>query len=95
VDGLTWAVEPVFLYPTGSDRHGGRHGALGRWGWCSSNPAPGCMARWPTISGPSAARRMAEGLQRVGGNRAEAARLLGIPRTTLWTRMRELGLAGT
>jgi len=36
---------------------------------------------------------IAEALQRVGGNRAEAARRLGISRTTLWKRMRELGMA--
>jgi DNA-binding NtrC family response regulator len=34
-----------------------------------------------------------DALQRVGGNRAEAARRLGISRTTLWKRMRELGMA--
>jgi DNA-binding NtrC family response regulator len=37
---------------------------------------------------------IAEALRRAGGNRAETARLLGVSRTTLWKRMRELGMAG-
>ena len=35
-----------------------------------------------------------DALRRSAGNRAEAARLLGVSRTTLWKRMRALGLAG-
>jgi DNA-binding NtrC family response regulator len=35
-----------------------------------------------------------DALRRAGGHRGEAARLLGISRTTLWKRMRDLGLAG-
>ncbi|WP_237212949.1 sigma-54-dependent transcriptional regulator [Falsiroseomonas oryziterrae] len=35
-----------------------------------------------------------DALRRAGGNRGEAARLLGVSRTTLWKRMRDLGLAG-
>ncbi|WPB83284.1 sigma-54-dependent transcriptional regulator [Sediminicoccus rosea] len=37
---------------------------------------------------------VSDALARAGGNRAEAARLLGVSRTTLWKRMRELGLTG-
>ena len=35
-----------------------------------------------------------DALRRAGGNRSEAARLLGVSRTTLWKRMRDLGLSG-
>jgi len=42
-----------------------------------------------------AARQVIEdALRRAGGNRSEAARLLGVSRTTLWKRMRDLGLNG-
>lgn len=36
--------------------------------------------------------KVEEALRRAGGNRGQAARLLGVSRTTLWKRMRELGI---
>jgi DNA-binding NtrC family response regulator len=36
--------------------------------------------------------KIEEALRRAGGNRSEAAKLLGVSRTTLWKRMREFGL---
>jgi two-component system response regulator AtoC len=37
--------------------------------------------------------RLAEALQRAGGNKGEAARALGLHRATLWRKLREHGLA--
>ena len=38
-------------------------------------------------------QRVRDALRQAGGNRARAARLLGIPRTTLNDRIRKLGIA--
>ncbi len=45
----------------------------------------------PALSAEAA--RIATVLERAGGNRERAARVLGMSRVTLWRRMRELGLA--
>jgi transcriptional regulator with PAS, ATPase and Fis domain len=43
---------------------------------------------------PPEATRIRRALERVGGSRERAARLLGVSRATLWRRMRALGLSG-
>jgi len=40
------------------------------------------------------AQRIRRALERAGGNRTRAAKILGVSRVTLWRRMRELSLAG-
>jgi transcriptional regulator of acetoin/glycerol metabolism len=37
--------------------------------------------------------RLRKALQEAGGNRSEAARMLGISRTSVWSQMRRYGLA--
>jgi transcriptional regulator with PAS, ATPase and Fis domain len=40
------------------------------------------------------ARRLLDALRRTGGNKKQAASLLGMSRVTLWRRLQELGIAG-
>ncbi|MCP3166102.1 sigma-54 interaction domain-containing protein [Myxococcus qinghaiensis] len=47
----------------------------------------------PKEAGPLDAQRVRAALARAGGNRSEAARLLGVSRVTLWRRLRALGEA--
>jgi PAS domain S-box-containing protein len=63
---------------------------------------PALDSREPAPAAPPAAvdreqgdprRSVESALERAGGRRADAARLLGVSRTTLWRRMKELGLA--
>jgi len=57
-------------------------------------PPPEAAPRPPVAAAGSPGKReqIEDALRRSGGNRAEAARLLGIGRVTLWKRMRRLGM---
>jgi len=47
----------------------------------------------PPTAGDPEARRILDVLERTGGNRDRAAKILGLSRVTLWRRMKALGLA--
>jgi DNA-binding NtrC family response regulator len=49
-------------------------------------------ARRPAAAGATPREQIEDALRQSGGNRAEAARILGIGRVTLWKRMRRLGM---
>jgi DNA-binding NtrC family response regulator len=53
---------------------------------------PAAAGTLDTALGDAARAAIRDALRRSGGSRAGAAHLLGISRTTLWKRMRELGL---
>lgn len=48
----------------------------------------------PSAEEPDEAARIRRAVERAGGDRAQAATMLGMSRTTLWRRMRALGLHG-
>ena len=54
---------------------------------------PEVVAPAPAAPSGDAREQIEDALRRSGGNRAEAARMLGIGRVTLWKRMRRLGMA--
>ncbi len=47
----------------------------------------------PPVEGTPEAQRIRRALERAGGSRTRAAKILGMSRVTLWRHMRELGLA--
>jgi DNA-binding NtrC family response regulator len=55
--------------------------------------APRCPSRPPQGTATPEAQRIQRALERAGGNRTRAAKILGVSRVTLWRRMRELGIA--
>jgi DNA-binding NtrC family response regulator len=57
-------------------------------------PAPGGAGSLEGALDDAARAAIRDALRRAQGSRAEAARLLGVSRTTLWKRMRELGITG-
>jgi len=55
--------------------------------------APARVNRPPAVEGSPEAQRIQRALERTGGNRTRAAKILGVSRVTLWRQMREHGLA--
>ena len=59
------------------------------------DPVPTMVNAPPTGDVPPEVQRIRRALERADGNRARAAKILGLSRVTLWRRMRELGIEGT
>jgi len=59
----------------------------------SAMPADGGSLPAHRLNGPAESARIREALHATGGNRAEAARLLGMSRATLYRRLEKLGIA--
>jgi transcriptional regulator of acetoin/glycerol metabolism len=53
---------------------------------------PELVAQRTVIGSEGERQQLVEALQRCGGNKAEAARLLGIPRSTFFSKLRRHGL---
>lgn len=57
-----------------------------------TRPVPELVAQRTVIGSEGERQQLVEALQRCGGNKAEAARLLGIPRSTFFSKLRRHGL---
>jgi transcriptional regulator of acetoin/glycerol metabolism len=55
-------------------------------------PVPEMVAQRTVIGSEGERQQLVEAMQRCGGNKAEAARLLGIPRSTFFSKLRRHGL---
>jgi DNA-binding NtrC family response regulator len=72
-------TKPVLADPVRSDRSG------------RQPLATGAIDRYPSQF-PSERQSLVQALARSNGNKAEAARLLGIPRSTLFSRLKKFGM---
>lgn len=65
----------------------------GAGGYCATAPAGSVSQKTAASHDADQYREITQALGQTGGRKAEAARLLGVSRVTLWKRMKKLGMA--